>query len=130
MKVLNYRNYTESKHSSRRSLSGLRERVYTLGVMSVAIVQLFACGSPSNTTSQYQRAMGKQEACCQGLQDGAQQQACMQKIVRIGDESIEKTELNEATFQCVETNFVCSAATGQATPEANQATYDCITNLQ
>ncbi len=73
--------------------------------------------------------MSKQEACCQALPDDQQRASCVQKIVRIDDASVEDSEVNEASFRCVEMNFVCNPATGQATQEASQAALDCITDL-
>jgi hypothetical protein len=88
-----------------------------------------ACGGSSNKKSHYERAMNKQESCCQGLQDDRKRSECMDSIVRINDQSAEDSEVNEATFRCVEKNFVCDRATGQSTQEGSQAALDCITDL-
>ena len=101
----------------------------TWPLLCVVILQLAACGSSSKKSSHYKAAMNKQESCCHGLQDDRQRSECMNKIVRISDASVEDSEVNEATFRCVEKNFVCDAASGQATQEASQAALDCITDL-
>ncbi len=94
----------------------------------VALLPLLACGAGAKKGS-YKKAVGKQEQCCQGLQDDKTRSDCMASIVRIGDESSEDHKLNEATFRCVERNFVCEPQTGRATQEASQKAYDCISDL-
>jgi hypothetical protein len=92
-------------------------------------LQLAACGGSSKKKSHYERAMNKQESCCQGIQDDRQRSECVDKIVRISDASVENSEVNEATFRCIEKNFVCDPASGNATQEASQAALDCITDI-
>ena len=92
-------------------------------------MQLIGCGGSKPKANPYEKAISKQEACCQGLQDAAARQACEASIVRLGDSSAKDSEVNEATFRCVETHFVCEPATGKATKAANQATLDCLTDL-
>jgi hypothetical protein len=73
--------------------------------------------------------MNKQESCCQILKDDKQRSECMDKIVRINDASVEDSQVNEASFRCVETHFVCDRSSGYATQEASQAALDCISDL-
>jgi hypothetical protein len=96
--------------------------------VSVFLLQLAACGG-SAKSSHYERALSKQESCCQGLQDDKDRANCMENIVRIHDESVEDSQVNEASFRCVEKDFVCDRATGHATQESSQAALDCISDL-
>ncbi len=96
--------------------------------MGVLVLQLLGCGG-SAKKSHYEQAMNKQESCCAALQDDRTRSECVDKIVRIHDESVEDSQVNEASFRCVEKNFVCDAATGHATPEASQAALDCLSDL-
>lgn len=99
----------------------------TLALVGVVFLQLLACGG-AQKTNHYERAMSKQDRCCQALEGEARAQ-CTEAIVRVSDESTEDSRVNDATFRCVEVNFVCDAATGRATQEASQAALDCITDL-
>ena len=105
-----------------------RERRYTGWLACVAVLQLAACGG-SNKSSHYERAMNKQESCCQLLKDDKARSECVGKIVRIEDESVEDSEVNEASFRCIEKNFVCDRSTGGPTKESSQTALDCISDL-
>ena len=105
-----------------------RERRYTSWLVTVFLLQLVACGG-SSKASHYERAMNKQETCCKGLQDDKERATCMDSIVRINDESVEDSQVNEASFRCVEKDFVCDTATGHATQASSQAALDCISDL-
>lgn len=122
------RNLTISPTQCRPTRRRCRERVSTAFIACVALVPLLACGGSAKKGS-YQRAIGKQEQCCQGLQDDRQRAECMDSIVRVGDESAEDHDINEATFRCVERSFVCEPQTGRATQEASQEAFDCISDL-
>lgn len=111
-----------------RPAASARERGCTLALAFVMLVQLMACGSKPKT-SRYQQAVTKQQACCNGLQDPQARQSCEQSIVKLKGVGSEDSEVNQATFRCVETHFVCDAATGKATTQANQSTLDCLTDL-
>lgn len=111
-----------------RHAASARERGCTLALAAVMLVQLMACGSKPKT-SRYQQAISKQQACCNGLQDPQARQSCEQSIVTLEGAGSETSEINQATFRCVETHFVCDTATGKATAEANQSTLDCLTDL-
>ena len=82
------------------ALARFRERWSTWALASVVLVPLIACGGSSNKTSHYERAMNKQESCCQGLQDDRQRSECVKAIIRIDDASAEDSDVNEATFRC------------------------------
>jgi hypothetical protein len=73
--------------------------------------------------------MNKQESCCQVLSDDRQRSECVDAIVRIHDESVEDSQVNEASFRCIEANFACDRATGHATQAASQSALDCISDL-
>lgn len=73
--------------------------------------------------------MNKQEQCCQLLKDDKQRSECVDAIVRIDDSSVEDSEVNEASFRCIEKEFVCDRATGRATLESMQSSLDCISDL-
>ena len=106
-----------------------RERLSTVVLAAVAFVPLFACGGGSAKKDNYRKAVGAQEQCCQGLQDDRARSECNQAIVRVSDPAAETSDVNDATFQCVERNFVCDPQTGRATAAASQKAYDCITDL-
>ena len=128
MSYLNLGNQSSSPLSATHHRPLHRKRGATVTLLCVILVPLFACGS-SSKKSHYEQAMGKQERCCQGLQDDRQRSECVDSIIRIDDASTENSDVNEATFQCVEKNFVCDKSTGKATSEASQAALDCITDL-
>lgn len=104
------------------------ERLSTVVLAAVVLVPLFACGGNAKKDS-YRKAVGEQERCCQGLQDDRARAECNQAIVRVSDPAAESSDVNDATFRCVERNFVCDPQTGRATKEASQKAYDCITDL-
>ncbi len=127
LRILPAMSYSNLRNPDPTSVQS-RKHSYTRILRCVAFLPLLACGG-SPKTSHYEQAMSKQEACCQALADDQQRAACAQSIVRIDDASIEDSEVNEASFRCIEKNFVCNPATGQATQEASQAALDCITDL-
>ncbi len=104
------------------------ERLATGVLAAVALVPLFACGS-SAKKDHYRKAVGAQERCCQGLQDDRGRAECNEAIVRVADPAAESSDVNDATFRCVERHFVCDPQTGRATQEASQKAYDCISDL-
>ena len=117
------------KRDALRLTAPVRERGCTLVVAAVLLVQLIGCGGSKPNANPYEQAISKQQGCCQGLQDPAARQACEQSIVRLDDSSAKDSDVNEQTFRCVETHFVCETSTGKATQAANQATLDCLTDL-
>ncbi len=126
MNSLNHQDLSLRRPATRGSL---RERRCTHALFAVMLVPLLACGGSKPRAHSYDKAIGKQEACCSGLQDVHARQHCEEGIVKIDEDSSKSSEVNEATFRCVENNFVCDPATGKATAEANQATYDCLSDL-
>lgn len=106
-----------------------RERGCTLILAAVLLVQLIGCGGSKPKANPYEKAISKQQACCQGLQDPSARQECEQGIVRLDEPGARDSDVNEQTFRCVETHFVCETSTGKATQAANQATLDCLTDL-
>jgi hypothetical protein len=97
--------------------------------VAVALLPLFACGGPAKGKS-YEKALSKQEKCCQALADAQARSTCQDSIIRIDDPEAKDTAVNEATFACVEEHFACDSSTGRATKEASQKAYDCIAALE
>ena len=50
-------------------------------------------------------------------------------IVRAPDPDVARAPANQATFACVQENFVCDPSTGRATAASAQAQLDCIQDL-
>jgi hypothetical protein len=89
---------------------------------------LAACGGGHSRGDSYKRATSEQEKCCENLQGAARDQ-CMSEIVRVDDPNVAKTDVNQATYRCVEDHFVCDPSTGHASQESAQQQYDCIAEL-
>lgn len=107
-----------------------RERTYTRHHTIVTIwllLALAACGGrPAN---HYQKAVSKQEQCCQQLADERARAECDARIVRVDDPEVARTRENQATYHCIERHFVCEPTTGTATQEASQRALDCVADL-
>lgn len=129
MTTLSSLDYDLRTRDSHSRPAALRERGCTLVLAAVLLVQLIGCGGSKPKANPYEKAISKQQACCQGLQDPTTRQQCEESIVRLDEGSATTSEVNEATFRCVETHFVCETSTGKATQAANQATLDCLTDL-
>jgi hypothetical protein len=89
---------------------------------------LAACGGNGPKKETYQKAVSKQEACCNGLAGAARDQ-CLGGIVRVDDPEVQASDANLATYACVEKHFACDPATGTATKPSAQAQLDCINDL-
>lgn len=113
--------------------SGRRKRASTffIGAVCLAILTTSgACGGGSgNHQESYERGISEQESCCNELGDPQERQACMDDIVRVDDPDVVDSEENQATYRCIEENFVCNPSTGHATQESAQAQLDCIDDL-
>jgi hypothetical protein len=94
-------------------------RVLLLGVM--------LAGCATTATSAYGPAIVSQEQCCDRLADPNARNTCRGEIPRTQDEA---SPINQETFQCVQRNFKCDAATGRATRESAQAQLDCLNDLE
>jgi hypothetical protein len=115
--------------SSATEIAG-REPAYTRHHTIVTVWLLFAlaaCGGrPAN---HYQKALSKQEQCCQQLTDDRARAECDARIVRVDAPEVARTRENQATFHCVEKHFVCEPTTGTATRDSSQKTLDCVADL-
>lgn len=87
-----------------------------------------ACGPKASGGQTYDKAVSKQEACCNGL-PGEARDSCLQSIVRVDQPDVQSSDENRATYACVERHFACDPATGTATQESAQAQLDCISDL-
>lgn len=106
-----------------------RERPNTPVVATVVLAILaVACGGGHHGDT-YARATEVQQQCCEHLA-GAAREACLQKIIRVGDPEVAKTSVNQQQYACVEEHFACDAQTGHATQPSAQAQLDCIQDLQ
>lgn len=92
------------------------------------LLGLAACGG-GRPANHYQKAVSKQEQCCQQLADEHARAECDARIVRVDDPEVARTRENQATFHCVEKHFVCEPTTGTATKEASQRALDCVADL-
>lgn len=97
--------------------------------MTLALALLaVGCGG-SQRSETYQEAVSDQEACCNQLaQPGARDQ-CLASVVRVDDPEVQQSDLNLATFDCIERHFQCDAMTGGPTQESSQLQLDCINDL-
>ena len=92
------------------------------------LLALAACGG-GRPANHYQKALSKQEQCCQQLADERARAECDARIVRVDDPEVARTRENQATFHCVEKHFVCEPTTGTATKESSQRALDCVADL-
>lgn len=91
---------------------------------------LLACGgAQSGGGSPYESSVSKQRACCGALSDPSERATCIDTIVTVEDEAVQRSSENRATFRCMSDHFVCDQATGQATAESRQAQLDCINDI-
>jgi hypothetical protein len=90
-------------------------------------VRVADCGAAA--PNYYRSAVARQEQCCGGLADPAAKEACLAQVLRVDDESVELSPVNQETFQCVDRHFRCEPTTGRATPESSQAQLDCLNDL-
>jgi hypothetical protein len=86
-------------------------------------------GGGAKRTDTYARGTQVQEQCCEHLQ-GADRDQCLQKIVRVGDPDVAKSDVNQQQYACVVEHFVCDPASGHATQQSAQAQMDCIQDLK
>lgn len=91
------------------------------------LLALAACGG--RPTNHYQKALSKQEQCCQQLTDDRARAECDARIVRVDDPEVARTRENQATFHCIEKHFVCEPTTGTATRDSSQKALDCVADL-
>lgn len=111
-------------------LNRIRERLATGLLTTVALAVLaVGCGGGHKRTDTYAKGTEVQEDCCEHLQ-GDQRAACLQKIVRVGDPEVARTDVNQQQYACVVEHFECDAASGHATQQSAQAQMDCIQDLQ
>jgi hypothetical protein len=111
-------------------LHPFRERSVTPVLATVALALLVvACGGGSKRKDTYARGTQVQEQCCEHL-SGPERDSCLQKIVRVGDPEVAKTDVNQQQYACVVEHFVCDPGTGHATQPSAQAQMDCLQDLQ
>ena len=114
-----------------REFSGT-PRLATVSFLVVTGIALLAgaCGGGGKTKrgDTYVAATSAQEQCCEHLAGGARD-SCLQQIVRVPDEAVARSQQNQATYACVQEQFVCNPATGMPTQESAQAQLDCIQDL-
>jgi hypothetical protein len=91
---------------------------------------LSGCGGADHG-DHYQRALSKEEACCNYLTDEQGRADCHAGIVRVpaSDKDVAASDANQATYRCVESHFECDRATGTITAEASQEVFDCVAAL-
>jgi hypothetical protein len=108
------------------------KRSYTarLATLCLLMLGLAACGGRASGEKTYQKAVSKQESCCNGLADPAARQSCLETIVRVDDPAVQSSDANRATYACVERHFTCDPATGTATKASAQAQLDCINDIR
>jgi hypothetical protein len=97
-----------------------------LAVAAIALVT--ACGGGKKTDT-YARANDVQGQCCEHLK-GAPRDQCVKGIVRIDDNAVAQSTVNQATYACVAKHFVCDPATGHPTQQSAQQQLECIQDLQ
>ena len=111
-------------------LTRFRERLVTPLLTTVALSLLaLGCGGKSERRDTYARGTQVQEQCCEHLQ-GPGRDACLQKIVRVGDPEVAKTSVNQEQYACIVNNFVCDPAQGHATQDSAQKQMDCLQDLE
>lgn len=99
-------------------------------VCALALFSASGCGGKvKGGTNNYAKAIDRQEACCRELADASAQQACIARIVRVDDQEVQRSRLNEETYACFLRHFVCDPMTGAVSKEASQKQYDCIDEL-
>jgi hypothetical protein len=111
----------------------MRELLATPLLATVALALLgFGCGGGGGggkKTDTYSRGTQVQEQCCENLKGGDRDQ-CLQKIVRVSDPEVAKTDVNQQQYACVVEHFTCDPASGHATQASAQAQMDCLQDLQ
>jgi hypothetical protein len=113
-----------------RYLHRIRERLATPVVATVALALLaVGCGGGGKRKDTYARGTQVQEQCCEHLSGEARDQ-CLQKIVRVSDPEVARTDINQQQYACVVEHFVCDPARGHATQASAQAQMDCLQDLQ
>lgn len=118
-----------------REFSGTTRHT-TLGLLVVAGIALLAgaCGSGGGGSkakggNTYVAATSAQEQCCEHLGAGGPRDSCLQRIVRVADEAVARSQQNQQTYACVQDHFVCDPSTGMPTQESAQSQLDCIQDL-
>lgn len=127
MDAKNTRNSRMSANTRTAGCERACTRHHTI-VTAWLLLALAACGGrqPAN---HYQKAVSKQEQCCQQLTDDNARATCTSRIVRVDDPQVAQTAENQATFHCVERHFACDPSTGAATQESSQKALDCVADL-
>ena len=88
-----------------------------------------ACGGSKHSGGDtYAKAEDVQGDCCEHLSGDARTQ-CVSQIVRVDDQNVARTSVNQQTYACVTDHFTCDPATGHATPASAQAQLECIQDL-
>jgi hypothetical protein len=101
-----------------------------LATVTLALALLgAACGGSSSGGETYQQAVSEQEACCNQLNDPGARDQCLAGIVRVDDPQVQQSDLNRATYACIERHFQCDGMTGGPTQESSQLQLDCINDL-
>jgi len=102
-----------------------------LTTLALAVLALAAgCGGGGGGHKDtYAKGTQVQEACCEHLK-GGERDACLQKIVRVSDPEVAKTDINQQQYACVVDHFVCDPQSGHATQASAQEQMDCIQDLQ
>lgn len=98
------------------------------GAAIAAIALVTACGGGGKKTDTYARANDVQGQCCEHLKGGARDQ-CLAGIVRVDDQAVAQSTVNQATYACVAKHFVCDPATGHPTQQSAQQQLECIQDL-
>lgn len=113
-----------------RHLHRIRELLATPCLATVALALLVVgCGGGGKRKDTYARGTQVQEECCENL-SGASRDQCLQKIVRVSDPEVAKTDVNQQQYACVVEHFVCDPAKGHATQASAQAQMDCLQDLE
>jgi hypothetical protein len=97
--------------------------------VALALLTAGCGGGGGKKADTYSRGTQVQEQCCESLQGPGRDQ-CLQKIVRVSDPEVAKTDVNQQQYACIVENFVCDPASGHATQPSAQAQMDCLQDLQ
>lgn len=100
--------------------------------ITLASLALAACGGGGGSSKKgdtYARATDAQQQCCEHLSGPARDQ-CLGDVVRVDDQGVARTEVNQATYSCVVEHFVCDPKSGRPTQPSAQAQLECIQDLK
>lgn len=89
---------------------------------------LAACGGGGSSRDTYTRATDVQGTCCEHLAGDGRTQ-CLQQVVRVEDQGVAKSSINQQTYACVVDHFTCDPASGKPTQQSAQEQLECIQDL-